>query len=174
MKARLNGNPVKRSTFRRQDLDICSKGLNPCFKQFVPFPVPFFLLKRRKKCGTKEPPPFIPANPLPPLVSRCAGEREAMWLRCHCRLQSGWGRQPGGAADQPQQELSGSLGPDRGSLSGLPEWGPELRPGRCRHLHRLQYLLHWHGQYTGGDVLTFTWAILYKLTVIKEVDARLD
>lgn len=63
MKARLNGNPVKRSTFCRQDLDIGSKGLNPCFKQFVPF----FLLKRRKNVGQKSRRPSFQLIPFLPL-----------------------------------------------------------------------------------------------------------
>lgn len=115
------------------------------FAQFVQSSVCLCL-----KCCTKKSAPFIPAHPLflflLRLVSRRVGEREAVWLRCHCRLSSGRSRQPGGATNKPQQELGGTLGPDRGSLPRLPEWGPELRSWRCRHLHRLQHLLHWHGQ----------------------------
>lgn len=103
----------------------------------------FFYTERQTKelsvsCSAN---PLLCLNPSP----RCAGEREAVRLRRHCRLRRGRCGEPGSPAHQPQQELSGPPGSDRGALPGLPEWSPELRPGGGGHLHRLQQLLHRHG-----------------------------
>lgn len=112
--------------------------INPNFFFFF-----FFYTERQTKelsvsCSAN---PLLCLNPSP----RCAGEREAVRLRRHCRLRRGRCGEPGSPAHQPQQELSGPPGSDRGALPGLPEWSPELRPGGGGHLHRLQQLLHRHG-----------------------------
>ncbi len=72
-----------------------------------------------------------------------------------------------GETDQPQQEHRRTVLSDHHPLPRLSNGVQKLRPAGCRHFHRLQHLLHWHGELMmhSGRTLSKPGHILSALTV---------